>query len=172
MITTVFTDLLKSGTDPGFAVFSPLSGDIADCAGCLDCWYATPGVCRLRDKGRDICPTLARSSELVVVSSCVYGGCSPFVKNLLDRSIGYLSPYFRIKDRRMAHYTKYRNRLSVRFLFYGDFTPREKATAASFASACAGTFNAGDHSVVFYPEAEAAWAEIDPRLKKLYIGEA
>ncbi|WP_407654270.1 MULTISPECIES: hypothetical protein [Caproicibacterium] len=35
---------------------------------------------------------LSQCDELILISKCCYGGFSPFVKNVLDRSIPYIHP--------------------------------------------------------------------------------
>ena len=52
--------------------------------------------------------TLLKSDELCIVSRLVYGGFSPFVKSVFDRSRGVLS------------LEKKPENFSMRILFYGD----------------------------------------------------
>lgn len=62
---------------------------------------------------------MAESNELVLVSRCCYGGANPFVKNVLDRSIPYLHPYFAIVNGEMHHRQRYNKKLTLTALFYG-----------------------------------------------------
>ena len=58
-------------------------------------------------------------SEMLIISKCVYGSYSPFVKNVLDRSISYIHPYFTVKNGEMHHQQRYKRdfRLKVVFLW-------------------------------------------------------
>lgn len=59
----------------------------APCKACQACWMKTPGICVLKDKLQTIGSEIAQSDELVLISRCCYGGYSPEVKRVLDRSI-------------------------------------------------------------------------------------
>ena len=83
------------------------SGEILNCIGCFGCWIKTPGKCIIRDQYGDMGELLARCEEARIISRCCYGGYSPFVKNVLDRSIPYLHPYFKIKNGEMHHKQRY-----------------------------------------------------------------
>ena len=50
-----------------------------------------------------MCIRDSNSGELVLVSRCCFGGPGPFVKNVLDRCISYVHPYFVIKNGEMHH---------------------------------------------------------------------
>ncbi|MDU3351391.1 MAG: flavodoxin family protein, partial [Clostridium sp.] len=71
-------------------------GSIHNCIGCFGCWLKTPGACVIRDKYGDMGEYLSKCDEVIIISECVYGGFSPFVKNVLDRSISYVLPFFKI----------------------------------------------------------------------------
>ncbi len=103
---------------------------IHSCVGCFGCWVKTPGACVIRDSYGDMGAWLARCDELMIISQCFYGGFSPFVKNVLDRSISYLHPYFVTRNGEMHHKRRYDNRLGLRVWFYGEeLTGAERQTA-------------------------------------------
>lgn len=117
-------------------------GSIRPCAGCFGCWVKTPGACVIRDRYGDMGKLLAGCETLFIVSRCVYGGFSPFVKNVLDRSIPYLHPYFVIRNGEMHHRMRHGNTLTIRIWFYGtDLTAREEATARKLVTANAVNLN-------------------------------
>lgn len=66
------------------------------CIGCFGCWVKTPGECIIKDSYQNMGKQLSKCEELILISKCTYGGVSPFVKNVLDRAIPYISPNFRI----------------------------------------------------------------------------
>lgn len=111
-------------------------GEIRNCIGCFGCWTKTPGECVIKDGYSNMGELLSETEELVIVSRCVYGSYSPFVKNVLDRSISYMLPEFEIVDGEMRHQARYDNELHLRVLFYGeDITEWEKETARNLVQA-------------------------------------
>ena len=111
---------------------------IHPCTGCFGCWVRTPGQCVIWDAYGDMGACIAQCDELVLVSRCCYGGPSPFVKNVLDRSIGYIHPCFVIKGGEMHHRQRYPKTLILRSLFYGDgLTRGERQTAESWVRSLA-----------------------------------
>lgn len=109
---------------------------IHPCIGCFGCWIKTPGRCVIRDFYGDMGEYLSKCSEVVIVSRCCYGGFSPFVKNVLDRSISYLHPCFVIKNGEMHHKMRYENDLELTVWFYGEnMTAAEEWTARNIVQA-------------------------------------
>lgn len=112
------------------------NGKIHSCIGCFGCWVKTPGKCVLKDGYDNMGELLSGCGELVIISRCVYGSYSPFVRNVLDRSISYLLPYFVTKEGETHHRNRYDNRFSLSVYFYGeDLTEAEKETAKSLVRA-------------------------------------
>lgn len=125
-------------------------GSIQHCIGCFGCWVKTPAACVIRDKYGDMGEYLSKSDELVIISECCYGGFSPFVKNVLDRSISYIHPYFIIKNGEMHHKRRYKNKIKLKVLFYGgNITDREKQTAERLVKANSINLHCKDYSVSF-----------------------
>ena len=98
---------------------------------------------------------LSRTSELILISRCCYGSYSPHVKNVLDRSIGYLQPFFRIIGGEMHHVMRYGNQMAVTAHFYGDsITKQEEETANRMVKANAVNLGASGFTVHFYQTPE------------------
>lgn len=111
-------------------------GSIHNCIGCFGCWLKTPGACVIRDKYGDMGEYLSKCDEVIIISECVYGGFSPFVKNVLDRSISYILPFFKINNGEMHHQRRYDNKVDMKVWFYGNkITGREKETAKGIVKA-------------------------------------
>lgn len=111
-------------------------GTIKPCIGCFGCWVKTPGQCIIRDGYSHMGEYLATSDEVILVSRCTYGGFSPFVKNVLDRSISFIHPYFEIRNGEMHHKPRYDHRFDLKVWFYGeDITDAEKETAKRLVKA-------------------------------------
>jgi len=79
---------------------------------------------------------LSKCQEVILISKCCYGGFSPFVKNVLDRSISYIHPYFVIRNGEMHHRRRYKNHMDMRVWFYGEnITEKEKQTSEKLVKA-------------------------------------
>lgn len=106
------------------------NGTIHPCTGCFGCWIKTPAQCVIRDPYGNMGELLSKCDELTLISRCTYGGFSPFVKNVLDRSISYIHPYFTITNGEMHHRKRYRHSFGLSACFYGDdITEPEKKIA-------------------------------------------
>jgi multimeric flavodoxin WrbA len=121
------------------------------CIGCFGCWVKTPGQCVIKDEYTNMGQLLGGCNDLTLVSKCTYGGFSPYVKNVLDRSVPYISPYFVYRNKEMHHKSRYDNTIGISAYFYGaDITEKEKETAIRIVSANALNFNAKVNGVYFY----------------------
>jgi len=121
------------------------------CISCFGCWIKTPGRCVIQDAYMTMGEELAKCKELVLISRCTYGGFSPFVKNILDRSISYVSPYFTIVNGEMHHKRRYDNIIKMSAYFYGDgISEKEKETANQLVHANAVNFHAELNSIRFF----------------------
>ena len=153
----VITDLTtRNVTVTGeHTLFEP-SRPIQPCVGCFGCWIKTPGRCVLRDGYEGIGGLLGGSSELILVSRCVWGSLSPYVKNVLDRGISYVHPNFVIRHGEMHHRMRYDNHLAVSAYLYGEVglpTEREQKTARELLEANAKNLGAELRSLDFFASA-------------------
>ena len=123
---------------------------IRNCVGCFGCWIKAPGECVIKDDYKYMGKLIAECDELVLISKCYYGGFSPFVKNVLDRSIGYILPYFLIRNGEMHHKSRYKKQLKLSAIVYSDnLTKTERETMESLIVANSLNFNAQEQKVVF-----------------------
>ena len=132
------SDILDLPTQEGDDLKAPSDKEtIRHCIGCFGCWVKTPGKCVIKDSYMDMGERLSKCSELIFVSACTYGGFSPFVQNVLDRSIPYISPYFTIINNEMHHEARYDNKIKVSAYFYGveDISDKEKEIARGLVHA-------------------------------------
>lgn len=65
---------------------------VQSCLGCYGCWLKTPTICVIGDKYSDLGNIIACCDDIIIISRCYYGGFSPFVKSIVDRSLSYLLP--------------------------------------------------------------------------------
>ncbi|OJF77431.1 MAG: hypothetical protein BKP49_00090 [Treponema sp. CETP13] len=120
-----------------------------NCVGCFGCWLKTPGVCVIHDGYENMPTLLAECDKYIVISKITYGGFSPAIKRLTDRSIGYVLPFFCIKGGEMHHKQRYNKTLNYTVIFYGEATDAEKATAQKLVQANADNMYAKIDKVVF-----------------------
>lgn len=129
-------------------------GTIRNCIGCFGCWVKTPGVCVLRDGYERMGELLAKSDELMIISRCIYGSYSPFVRNVLDRCLPYLLPYFADVNGETHHRNRYQHTVALSVHFYGeDLTGQEQKTAADLVRANSINFYMNEPDLHFYLDA-------------------
>jgi hypothetical protein len=95
---------------------------------------------------------ISKCTRLVIISRCFYGSYSPFVHNVLDRSIPYLLPYFKTKNGETHHKNRYDNNIMLRVYFYGNISDREKETARKLVKANGVNYFVQSAEVYFYDE--------------------
>ena len=126
------------------------------CIGCFGCWLKTPGNCIIKDGFEDMGKRLSQVEEFILISKATFGSYSSAVKNVLDRSIAYVLPFFEIRNGEMHHGERYNNDLTISALFYGNITDAEKRTAENLVKANAVNLNATLGKVHFVERMDAA----------------
>jgi multimeric flavodoxin WrbA len=124
------------------------------CVGCFRCWVETPGVCVISDRAAGFAALMAAHDEVVFLSRMVFGGLSPDVKAVLDRSIGFMMPFFRRLNGETHHVKRFDESPAFRYLFYGtDIPEREREAARRLAAANALNMGSEHCSVSFFASA-------------------
>ena len=95
------------------------------CIGCFSCWINHPKVCIYKDSYSNITEALKNSDELILISKNRFGCYSENVKRVLERCIGYVLPYFTIRDKHIHHASRYNKKLKLTTYFYGDITNQD-----------------------------------------------
>lgn len=127
------------------------NGKIKNCIGCFGCWIKTPGKCIIKDGYDNMGTILSKAEKVIIISKCCYGGYSPFVKNVLDRSISYLLPLFKTINNETHHKQRYKRKLSLSVYFYGKhISKKEIETAKKLITANSRNFYVSDSSTSFY----------------------
>lgn len=144
------------------AEFNPYTEDITvfcaqpavrHCIGCFGCWIKTPGRCVIDDRAREFCRVFPRQDEIIIISRLTFGGLSPDVKAVLDRSIGYMLPFFRTLEGEMHHVQRFPSSPSLIYLFYqAAGKAAQKETAQKLAEANGVNFGSPKVTVHFYEE--------------------
>jgi multimeric flavodoxin WrbA len=81
--------------------------EIKPCLGCFKCWVQTPGICIIDDYGREVAKKMIQSDVLVYITPINYGGYSAELKKAIDRSLGLISPFFRVYENEIHHEMRY-----------------------------------------------------------------
>jgi len=106
------------------------NGKIKPCTCCFACWIKTPGQCIIKDGYDNMGELLSKCGKLIIISRNYYGGFSPFVKNVLDRSVcPFILPYFETDGTETRHPRRYKNKIDYSVHFYGKTAENEKETA-------------------------------------------
>ena len=136
----------------GWTVISD-NGLIRPCVGCFSCWNKTPGVCVMKDGFENMGQLIHRADEVVVISRYTYGGFSGFVKNVIDRCLGYVLPQFEIVGCETHHKKRYEETKPFTFIFRGPpLTKEEKASAGRYVRALCANFRGYVKAILFREE--------------------
>ncbi len=112
------------------------TGGIRPCRGCFYCWSSGTGVCAVKDGYENMGQLIHEADEVVVMSRYTYGGFSSFVKNVFDRSLGYVLPEFETAFGEMHHQKRYAEDKPVTFVFRGTgLTEEDKEKARRYVAA-------------------------------------
>ncbi|MFQ9922208.1 MAG: flavodoxin family protein [Beduini sp.] len=127
------------------------NGKIKPCIGCFGCWIKTPGTCIIKDGYEHTGAVLSQADKVIIISQCVYGGYSPFIKNIVDRSISYVLPFFNTIDGETHHQPRYQNKYQLSVYFYGkSISSQEKSVAQSLVKSNSINFNSTQYKVSFF----------------------
>ena len=140
-----FSDTMKKKYDQ--VIYA--DGKYAPCQGCFKCWTKTPATCVMKDSLHEISRILGQADELVIITENWYGGYSPAVKNLLDRSIGLSTPMSTYRGRQMHHTLRYGRCSSLKVYVTGDVSDREKETWKLMAERNAINWGCSEYEVSF-----------------------
>ena len=112
------------------------NGTIKPCAGCFGCWIKSPGQCVIKDGYEKMGELIHQAEEVVVISTYTYGCFSSFVKNVFDRSIGWVLPFFELVEGEMHHKKRYPEDKEMSFIFRGkNLTEQDKKDAERYVKA-------------------------------------
>ena len=117
------------------------------CIGCFSCWIKHPKVCIYKDEYSNITDSLKNSDELIIISKNRFGCYSESVKRVLERCIGYVLPYFTIRDKHIHHASRYDKKLKLITYFYGDITNQDLECLDSLVKANSINLNASSYEV-------------------------
>ena len=119
-MTKSFVEGILSEKECEINIIDVIKKNIRPCIGCFGCWIKTPGQCVIPDAYQTMARRIHAADEVVVCTKWTYGGFSPFVKNVFDRSIGVVLPFFEIVDGEMHHQKRYAEVIPMTVHFRGS----------------------------------------------------
>ena len=148
----------------GWNVISPRD-TIHPCIGCFRCWTGSTGECAVRDGYESMGALLHEAEEVVVMSRYTYGGFSSFVKNVFDRSLGYVLPEFETAYHEMHHKKRYAEDKPVTFVFRGSgLSETEKRLAERYVQAVCRNLRGTVKDVLFEECEESIGPAVKPKI--------
>ena len=126
------------------------NGTIKPCTGCFSCWHKTPGRCIMKDGYDNMGYLIHHAEKVTFISHYTYGGFSGFVKNVLDRCLGYVLPQFEIVNNESHHQKRYDEDKPVTFIFYGhDLSEDDRKCAERYVTAVCANMRTHVEEVIF-----------------------
>jgi len=141
-----YNELRKIKFDKNNKVFNSLEC-YKNCIGCFSCWIKHPKRCAINDEFSNIVDYLKESDEFIIISKCRYGCYSFSVKMVLERCIGYVLPYFTIRNNEIHHESRYNSELMFKTYFYGDIDDNDKVIINNLVKANSVNLNAKDYEI-------------------------
>ena len=157
----------KTAADFGDCTVVSDDGTIRPCVGCFSCWTKDPGRCVIKDGYENMGALIHHADEVVVISRYTYGGFSGFVKNVFDRSLGYVLPQLALVGGESHHQKRYDETKPFSFIFYGhELGQEEKAAAFRYVTAVCTNIRGYVKEVIFREGGDlpAAWVHSEGEL--------
>ena len=127
-----------------------VSNSNKSCIGCFSCWVKTPLNCIFKDKISTNGKNILDSDELIIISKCINGCYSSKTKNILERSISYVEPFFTIRNNEIHHKARNDKKLNFKVFFYGDdISDIDKKTVTKLVLANQKNLNTKDPEIYF-----------------------
>lgn len=91
------------------------------CMGCFGCWIKKPGECVINDRMAQINRSVMNSDMVIYLSPIIFGQFSPNIKNIIDRSLPNMLPFFETRpDGSTMHPPRYETYPGQIIIGYGD----------------------------------------------------
>ncbi|AET69625.1 NADPH-dependent FMN reductase [Desulfosporosinus orientis DSM 765] len=91
------------------------------CMGCFGCWIKKPGECVINDQMTQINQRVMNSDIVIYLSPIVFGQFSPNIKNVIDRGLPNMLPFFETRpDGSTMHPPRYKTYPCQIIIGYGD----------------------------------------------------
>lgn len=124
--------------------------NIKNCIGCFNCWTNTPMKCIHKDSYKEVCKNILNSDTLIIISRNFYGTYSSKVKKILERNIGFVLPYFVIRNKEIHHKARIKQKLDFITIFYGRINSKEKLLLEKLVNRNALNFNLKKPTILYF----------------------
>ncbi len=157
MIKVLLHDLPEDANQALFAGkfdnYIKYAEDIAvhQCIGCNDCRQNQNEFCAFDDIGSRFAKSLESCEEIVIISKCVFGSVSPYIKTMLDRSKPYMQTMLEIRNGEVAFKT-HSNKMNLRVCFYGCKSKAYEETAEKLMRQIASEWDVERFEISFYED--------------------
>lgn len=121
-----------------------------NCIGCFSCWIKHPRYCIYKDEFSNIVSFISKSDEFILISKCRYGCYESNVKKVLERCIGYVLPYFTIREGEIHHMTRYNKNLKFTVYLYGDISKEDKICVEKLVKANSLNLNTSEYETKYF----------------------
>ena len=103
----VLTDVLEQERAE-VQVFPLAQTKLAHCIGCFACFVETPGLCRYHEAdGVAILQSVVQSDTVVLFTPVTFGGYGSTLKQIVDRCVSLIHPYFELDHGEVHHVARY-----------------------------------------------------------------
>ena len=104
------------------------------CTGCWSCWWATPGLCAIKDDMATVLPEIARADLVVWASPLILGNMSALMKKAQDRCIPIAHPYSKLSKGECHHRHRYARNADIGLIIgpTGEDTEEDIGIAREF----------------------------------------
>ena len=130
--------------------------NILDCRGCFGCWTINNYKCVLNDCIMDIGNKILLCDEIVIITKCINGSYSSKVKRVLERSIGFVEPYFVIRNNEIHHILRSDRKISCTIIVYNNVSINDKSTFEKLVRANNVNFASWQIKVIYAKDFEEA----------------
>lgn len=148
------------GLEKNFDKVVIANGKYAPCQGCFKCWTKHPASCVIKDSLHEICRVLGQAEELTIITENYYGGYSPNIKRILDRSIGSSTPMSTYRGGLMHHTLRYGKHTYFRVIVFGDISEKEKETWKLMVKSNSSNIGYENYTVEFVTESEIQGGQV------------
>lgn len=133
---------------PNSKILSKEINNIKGCVGCFNCWFKTPGRCIIDDSYTEMPKYILEGGTFVIITEIKYGCYTSYVKNVIDRSLGILLPFFQTVNGELHHTPRYDKPLKFIVIGYSeDVTADEEETFKELIHCNAVNLCIPDHKV-------------------------
>ncbi len=122
---------------------------VHQCIGCINCRQSRDNNCVFDDAGSRFAKSLESCEEIVIISKCVFGSVSPYIKTMLDRSKPFMHTTLEVRNGEVAFKT-HKNRMRLRACFYGVKEKHYEETAVKLMKMISSEWDAESLTVEFY----------------------